>query len=111
MVFEPREKSANAHRRKEGLLIRTTNIQVKQQCRVRSGTDDPCLRPAVIEVSGVPFCEPCACEQEAYFAIGLITEAASQQLEDKESLVDMLESIRWVRRRRHIVSNHEPEVT
>jgi hypothetical protein len=90
-------------------LIRATNIQEKQQCRVRSGTDDPCLRPAPVEVSGLPFCEPCAREQKAYFAIGEITEASSQRLDDEELLVDMLESMRRIRRRRRIVGTHEPD--
>jgi hypothetical protein len=75
---------------------------------VRSGTDDPCLRTAVVEVSGVPFCEPCAREQEAYFAIGESTEATSQRLDDEASLVDTLEWMRRIRSRRRVVDNHEP---
>ena len=71
-------------------MIRATTKQEKQQCRVRSETDNPCLRPAMVKVRGILFCEPCAREQEAYFAIGEITEASSQRLDDKESLVDML---------------------
>ena len=39
-------------------------------CQVRSRTEDPCLRGAVVEIRGVGFCGPCAREQEAYFAIG-----------------------------------------
>jgi hypothetical protein len=39
-------------------------------CQVRSRTDRPCVRPAVVKILGVPFCEQCAREQEAYFAIG-----------------------------------------
>jgi hypothetical protein len=110
MVVEPRKKkAANAHRRKEGLLIRATTKQEKQQCRVRSNTDDPCLRPAVVEVRGVPFCEACAREQEAYFAIGEITGASSQRLDDEESLIGMLEWMRRVRWRRHVVGNQEPD--
>ena len=42
-------------------------------CQVRSGTDDPCLGLASVEILGVPFCESCAREQEAYFAIGELT--------------------------------------
>ena len=42
-------------------------------CQVRIGTDDPCLRLASVEILGVPFCESCAREQEAYFAIGELT--------------------------------------
>jgi hypothetical protein len=37
---------------------------------VRSKTERPCPRRAVAEIRGVPFCGPCAREQEAYFAIG-----------------------------------------
>ena len=55
-------------------MIKTTTKQ-EQQCRVRSETDNPCLRQAVVKVRGIPFCEPCAREQEAYFAIGELTEA------------------------------------
>ncbi len=42
-------------------------------CQVRSGTDDPCLGLASVEILGVTFCESCAREQEAYFAIGELT--------------------------------------
>lgn len=44
-------------------------------CQVGSWTDHPCSRPAVVEIRGIPFCEPCAREQEAYFAIGEMTQA------------------------------------
>ncbi len=53
-------------------MIKTTSEQ--EQCKVRSRTDNPCLLLAVVKVSGVPFCEPCAREQEAYFAIGELPE-------------------------------------
>ena len=39
-------------------------------CQVGSRTDHPCPRQAVVKIRGVPFCERCAREQEAYFAIG-----------------------------------------
>ncbi len=39
-------------------------------CQVGSKTYRPCPRLAVVEIRGVPFCERCAREQEAYFAIG-----------------------------------------
>jgi hypothetical protein len=42
-------------------------------CQVRSRTERPCLHRAVVEVRGIPFCEACAREQEAYFAIGELT--------------------------------------
>ena len=54
-------------------MIKTTSEQ--EQCKVRSGTNIPCLRPAMVKVRGIPFCKPCAREQEAYFAIGELTEA------------------------------------
>ena len=43
-------------------------------CQVRSRTQSPCLNQAVVEILGVPFCEACAREQEAYFAIGELTQ-------------------------------------
>ena len=42
-------------------------------CQVRSKTESPCPRRAVVEIRGVPFCEACAREQVAYFAIGELT--------------------------------------
>ncbi len=43
-------------------------------CQVRSKTQSPCLHQAVVEIGGIPFCEACAREQEAYFAIGELTQ-------------------------------------
>jgi hypothetical protein len=43
-------------------------------CQVRSGTDLPCGRPASATILGVLFCEECAREQYAYFAIGELTQ-------------------------------------
>ena len=84
----------------------STIKQEKQQCSVRSGTDDPCLRPAVIKVSGVPFCEPCAREQETYFAIGELTEAP-EGLRD-EPLVELLSRMRHTTQRRGVHTD-EPD--
>jgi hypothetical protein len=42
-------------------------------CQVRSKTEHPCPHQAVMEIWGIPFCESCAREQEAYFAIGKLT--------------------------------------
>jgi hypothetical protein len=61
-------------------------------CQVRSKTDRPCLRPAVVEIWGMPFCERCAREQEAYFAIGELAmqgEGETRGLRD-EPLVEAL---------------------
>lgn len=62
------------------------------RCQVRSGTDHPCPRPAVVRVRGVPFCKRCAREQEAYFAIGELTEA-TERFRD-EPLVELLDRMR-----------------
>ena len=56
---------------------------------MRSGTERPCRRPAVVKIRGVPFCESCAREQEDYFAIGELTED-SRLLRDDERIVGML---------------------
>ena len=49
-------------------------------CQVGSKTENPCPHLAVVEIRGVPFCEPCAREQEAYFAIGELTQEAALRL-------------------------------
>ena len=72
-------------------MIKATTKQ-EQQCRVRSETDNPCLRQAVVKVRGIPFCEPCAREQEAYFAIGELTELP-EGLREKP-LVELLNRMR-----------------
>ncbi len=43
-------------------------------CQVRSKTESPCPYRAVVEIQGIAFCEQCAREQEAYFAIGDLTQ-------------------------------------
>ena len=40
---------------------------------MRSGTEDPCPNQAAVELRGIAFCETCAREQEAYFAMGEMT--------------------------------------
>ena len=61
-------------------------------CQVRSKTQSPCLEPAVVEIRGIPFCEPCAREQEAYFAIGELTRG-KHSLRSKP-LAEALERLR-----------------
>ena len=51
-------------------LLQTEATKKLGQCQVGSRTDHPCPRQAVVKIRGVPFCERCAREQEAYFAIG-----------------------------------------
>ncbi len=43
-------------------------------CQMRSKTESPCPHRAVVEIQGIPFCEACAREQEAYFAVGELTQ-------------------------------------
>jgi hypothetical protein len=47
-------------------------------CQVRSKTQRPCPNQAVLEIRGIPFCEACAREQEAYFAIGKAHDEAAR---------------------------------
>ena len=66
-------------------------------CQVRSKTDCPCPRQAVVEIWGMPFCECCAREQEAYFAIGELTQeggGGGWSLRD-EPLAETLGRMRW----------------
>jgi hypothetical protein len=66
-------------------------------CEVRSKTESPCPRRAVVEIGGVAFCGPCAREQEAYFAIGELT----QEDEMQGSLgVPLTEALKRLRRER-----------
>jgi hypothetical protein len=67
-------------------------------CQVRSKTGRPCPREAVVEIWGMPFCEQCAREQQAYFAIGELTEDKEEGrgLRD-EPLVEALDRMRWER--------------
>jgi hypothetical protein len=59
-------------------------------CQVRSKTDRPCPRPAVVEIWGMPFCERCAYEQKAYFAIGELTQEEETRGLRDELLVEAL---------------------
>ena len=70
-------------------------------CQVRSKTESPCLHRAVVEIRGIPFCEACAREQEAYFAIGELTWEETQGLRSEplsntlgKTLGETLEGIR-----------------
>jgi hypothetical protein len=56
-----------------GREIFLTEAKMPVLCEVRSKTDRPCYRRAVVEMRGVAFCGPCAREQEAYSAIGELT--------------------------------------
>ena len=59
-------------------------------CQVRSRTESPCPRRAEVEILGVAFCGACARQQEAYFAIGELTQEDARDLRSK-SLAEALE--------------------
>ena len=66
-------------------------------CQVRSKTERPCLHQAVVEIRGIPFCEACAREQEAYFAIGELTQEETQGHRSEplsKTLGEMLDAMR-----------------
>ena len=63
---------------------------------MRSKTQNPCLHRAVVEIRGIPFCEGCAREQEAYFAVGELTKE-TQDLRSVplgKTLGEMLDAMR-----------------
>jgi predicted Fe-S protein YdhL (DUF1289 family) len=62
-------------------------------CQVRSKTESPCLGRAEVEIRRIPFCEACAREQEAYFAIGELTQEEAQGFCSKP-LAEALERMR-----------------
>ncbi len=70
-----------------------TEAKLVGSCEVRSETESPCHRRAVVEMRGVAFCEPCAREQEAYFAIGELTQDETQGSGSK-LLVEALKRLR-----------------
>jgi hypothetical protein len=57
-----------------------------RRCQVRSKTERPCPHQAVTEIWGIPFCEQCAREQEAYFVIGNLTMQPQQLASELEGL-------------------------
>lgn len=46
----------------------------RRQCHVGNETALPYPSPAAVRIWGVPFCERCAREQEAYFTVGEFTQ-------------------------------------
>jgi hypothetical protein len=49
-------------------------------CQVRIYTESPCLGRAEVEILGIPFCEACARQQEAYLSIGELTHVEGRDL-------------------------------
>jgi hypothetical protein len=80
-------------RRGKRRLLRELTIKGLGTCQVRSGTSRPCDRPATAKLQGMLFCERCAREQEAYFAIGELTEAGEGRV-GGESLAVAVDLIR-----------------
>jgi hypothetical protein len=78
----------------------TKGIKELGPCQVRSGTERPCRRPAVMKIRGIPFCEACAREQEAYFAIGELTDTLEGFRDGP--LVELLDRMRRTTRHRGI---------
>ena len=74
-----------------------TEAKMPGPCEVRSKTEGPCHRRAVVEIGGVAFCGPCAREQEAYFAIGELTQEDETQGSGSKLLVDALKRLRQER--------------
>ena len=70
-----------------------TEAKTPVPCEVRSKTEGPCPHLAVVEIRGVAFCGPCAREQEAYFAIGELTQDETQGSRSKP-LAEALEKMR-----------------
>ena len=68
-------------------------------CQMRSKTESPCLHRAVVELQGMPLCEACAHEQEAYFAVGELTQAR-QDLRSGPLGKTLSEALDGVRRER-----------
>jgi hypothetical protein len=90
----------------KGELLTELTIDKLGTCQVRSGTAYPCTRPAAVKLQGVPYCESCSREQEAYFAIGELTEA--EEAEDKSFAV-VMNLMKKLKLRRRMVSSHEPD--
>ncbi len=73
-----------------------TGATVPAPCQVRSETGSPCPRRAAVEIRGVAFCGPCAREQEAYFAIGELTQEKTHGFRSKL----LAEALKKMRRER-----------
>jgi hypothetical protein len=84
--------------RRKVLLIQATTKRVP--CQVRSKTESPCLHRAVVEIRGIPFCEACAREQEAYFAIGELTREDTQSLRSEPLSKTLAGTLDLLRRQR-----------
>src|SRR3712207_5378756 len=76
-----------------GKGVSLSEAKLAVSCEVRSRTESPCHHRAVVEMRGVAFCEPCAREQEAYFAIGELTRDETRGSGSKL----LIEALKWLR--------------
>ena len=76
-VLSERVEGRLTHLNASGALSRFAKTKLGP-CQVRSKTEHPCPHQAVMKIWGIPFCEPCAREQEAYLAIGKAHNAAAR---------------------------------
>ena len=74
---------------------------------MRSGTYNPCGYPASVKNRGVPLCELCAREQEAYFTIGERTEVYRRF--NERALIGKLDQMQRIRRHRSVIGAYEPD--
>jgi hypothetical protein len=86
-----KQREPAAVRRKE---VSLTEAKLAVLCEVRSKTESPCHGRAVVEIRGVALCEPCAREQEAYFAIGELSQDETQGDSGGKLLVEALKRLR-----------------
>ena len=80
--------------------MRLFGRQESEVCWVRSATEDPCGRPATVEIQGVPFCERCAQEYEEYAAIGALTDHLTESDPGRFREASLSESLRRLRQER-----------
>jgi len=64
--------------------------------------------PGVWRIGGVPFCEPCAPQQEAYFSVGEFTDDPRSS-RDNEQLVGLLDRMRRTKPGRRRILTDESE--
>ena len=71
-----------------------TGATMPAACQMRSKTENPCPQRAAVEIRGVPFCGPCAREQEAYFAIGELVARGEAGALSSKPLARALQRVR-----------------
>jgi hypothetical protein len=74
----------------------TEAVRKPGPCQVRSKTENPCPHSAEVEILGLGFCGQCARQQEAYFAIGELTQQEEDEAQGfrSKALTEALERMR-----------------